>query len=136
MRRAQEIYRRLYSERCKQSEEGVWGYEGFKWSGGWFNGFRERYHLGNRASTKQAQQAPDEMRPVLRKWPQFNRRQPYIRHKPHMSLVYGDARSTDLFGPDCVERFKLFEIANMDQTPISFEFLDKRTYEKKGAETV
>jgi hypothetical protein len=32
--------------------------------------------------------------------------------------------------------FKLSEISNMDQTPISFEFLDSRTYESSGAHTV
>ena len=79
VRCAQEIYRRLYPERRKHSEEGEWGYEGFKWSGGCFNGFRERYHLGNMASPKQAQNAPDEMRPILEKWLRFNRRQTYIR---------------------------------------------------------
>lgn len=32
--------------------------------------------------------------------------------------------------------FALSEIANMDQTPISFEFLSSKTYESKGAKTV
>jgi hypothetical protein len=32
--------------------------------------------------------------------------------------------------------FKLSEISNMDQTPISFEFLDQRTYDTKGNKTV
>lgn len=53
-----------------------------------------------------------------------------------MGLAYGDSHSTDPFGLNCLGRFKLSEIANMDQTPISFEFLNKRTYKKKGAKTV
>jgi hypothetical protein len=32
--------------------------------------------------------------------------------------------------------FKLSKIANMDQTPLSFEFLDRKTYNTKGAKTV
>ena len=30
----------------------------------------------------------------------------------------------------------LSEIANMDQTPLAYEFMDKRTYETKGVKTV
>jgi hypothetical protein len=33
-------------------------------------------------------------------------------------------------------QFKLSEIANMDQTPISFEFLDRKTYASAGSKTV
>src|ERR1700730_9722508 len=32
--------------------------------------------------------------------------------------------------------FELSEIANMDQTPIAFEFLDNRTYDTTGVRTV
>jgi hypothetical protein len=32
--------------------------------------------------------------------------------------------------------FELLEITNMDQTPIAFEFLDKRTYDTTGVRTV
>ena len=35
-----------------------------------------------------------------------------------------------------VGRFKLLEIANIDQTPIAFEFLSGCTYNFKGAKTV
>ena len=35
-----------------------------------------------------------------------------------------------------VGRFKLLEIANMDQTPIAFEFLSGRTYDFKGSKTI
>jgi hypothetical protein len=36
-------------------------------------------------------------------------------------------------GKPMVGRFKLSEIANIDQTPIAFEFLSGRTYDFKGA---
>jgi hypothetical protein len=32
--------------------------------------------------------------------------------------------------------FELLEIANIDQTPISFKFLDNKTYDTKGVKTV
>jgi hypothetical protein len=35
-----------------------------------------------------------------------------------------------------VGQFKLSEIANIDQTPIAFEFLSGRTYNYKGAKIV
>jgi hypothetical protein len=35
-----------------------------------------------------------------------------------------------------VGRFKLSEIANIDQTPIAFKFLLGRTYDFKGAKTI
>jgi hypothetical protein len=38
--------------------------------------------------------------------------------------------------PTTVGRFKLSKIANMDQTPIVFDFLFSRTYDFKGSKTV
>jgi hypothetical protein len=35
-----------------------------------------------------------------------------------------------------IGRIKLSEIANMDQSPLPFEFLKGRTYAKKGEKTV
>jgi hypothetical protein len=32
--------------------------------------------------------------------------------------------------------FKLLEIANIDQTPIAFEFLSSQTYDFKGSKTI
>ena len=39
-------------------------------------------------------------------------------------------------GVPVVGRFKLSEIANMDQTPLAFDFIGSRTYESKGAKSV
>ena len=55
---------------------------------------------------------PEDYRDKITSWLQFNRR--------------AQARFN----------FELSEIANMDQTPISFEFLDKRTYDTIGVRTV
>jgi hypothetical protein len=35
-----------------------------------------------------------------------------------------------------VGRFKLSEIANMDQTPLAFDFIGSRTYKSTGTKTV
>ena len=35
-----------------------------------------------------------------------------------------------------IGRFKLSEIANMDQTPLPFDFLGSRTYDSKGSKTI
>jgi hypothetical protein len=35
-----------------------------------------------------------------------------------------------------VGRFKLSKIANMDQTPLAFDFLGSRTYNSKGTKTI
>ena len=65
----------------------------------------------------------------IQAWLQFNRRN---------TVILPDSNSGKPHGPTVpvVGRFKLSEIANMDQTPIAFEFLHGRTYNKKGAQSV
>jgi hypothetical protein len=102
-------------------------FAGMAFSAGWFNGFLKRKHLSLRQGTKKAQVRkhfslrvstksvqviPADYKDKITSWLQFNRR--------------AQARSN----------FELSEIANMDQTPISFEFLDKRTYDTIGVKTV
>ena len=81
-------------------------------SAGWFNGFLKRKHLSLCTSTKRAQVVPADYRDKITSWLQFNR------------------RTQDRFN------FELLEIANIDQTPISFKFLDSRTYDTTGVRTV
>ncbi len=59
----------------------------------------------------------------------FNCRQTVIFLDTHPGF------DTDNEAP-AVGRFKLLEIANMDQTPIALEFLDNRTYGHKRAKPV
>jgi hypothetical protein len=87
-------------------------FAGMAFSTGWFNGFLKRKHLSLRASTKRAQVVPADYKDKITSWLQFNRR--------------AQARFN----------FELSEIANMDQTPIAFEFLDNRTYDTTGVRTV
>jgi hypothetical protein len=79
--------------------------------------------------TKQAQKPTEDFREKIEAWLQFNRRNTII----NPSSDCGISRSLAI---PLVGRFKLLEIANMDQTPIAFEFLFSRTYELKGAKTV
>ena len=63
-------------------------------------------------------------------WLQFNRQQTIIIKD--FSDV-GLPRGKEVLLVGC---FKLSEIANMDQTPIGFEFLSSRIYDFKGAKTI
>jgi hypothetical protein len=87
-------------------------FAGMAFSQGWFSGFLKRKRLSLRQGTKKAQTVPADYKDKITSWLQFNRR--------------AQARFN----------FELSEIANMDQTPISFEFLDKRTYDTTGVRTV
>ena len=81
-------------------------------SDGWLAGFLKRKNLSLRQPTKKAQVVPEDFKDKIVSWLQFNRR------------------------PMAKFNFELSEIANMDQTPISFEFLDNKTYDTKGVKTV
>ena len=81
-------------------------------SNSWFSAFLKRKHLSLHISTKRVQVVPANYRDKITSWLQFNRR--------------AQARFN----------FELSEIANMDQTPISFEFLNGRTYDTTGVRTV
>ena len=48
-------------------------------------------------------------------------------------LDYGRPRGPDV---KTIGLFKLLEIANIDQTPLPFEFNKGRTYAKRGSKTV
>jgi hypothetical protein len=79
---------------------------------GWFTAFLKRKHLSLRQLTKRSQIVPANYKDKITSWLQFNRR------------------------TQAQFNFELSEIANMDQTPIAFEFLDKRTYDTTGVRTV
>jgi hypothetical protein len=127
---AKAIYRRLYPRRISQDEvTGRFTYTLFSFSTTWFSGFRKRYRIKMRCKTKQAQNPREDFREKIEAWLQFNRRNTII----NLGSDCGKPRSIEV---PLVGRFKLSEIANMDQTPIAFGFLSGRTYDFKGAKTI
>jgi hypothetical protein len=130
MKNGRKIYREMYPRRCAQDEDtGRWSYAYFRFSNGWFQKFRKRYHIAIRSKTKQAQKPPEDFREKILAWLRFNRRQTVINPSSDCGVP------RDISVP-VVGRFKLSEIANMDQTPIAFEFLQGCTYDTKGVKTV
>jgi len=63
-RTAIELFKQLYPESTNM----------FAFSGGWFNGFLNRWNISCRAITKKASKLPDEYRHLVINWLRFNRR--------------------------------------------------------------
>ena len=97
--------------------------EEFKFSTGWFNGFLSRWNLSLRATTNKAQYIPTHYQQLIVNWLQFNRRNSQLR------TAYEDYKYE-------VGRFDLAHIANMDQTPLPFEYLTGKTYSHRGDKTI
>ncbi|TGO08720.1 hypothetical protein BPAE_1222g00010 [Botrytis paeoniae] len=133
-RHAKEIYRKLYPSKVLRSEESPsrWIYLDFKFSNCWFTAFLRRHRISLRCRTKRAQKAPGELREVIQKWCQFTRRNT-IRHS---DSIAGSSKNESIQNPR-IGRFLLSNIANMDQTPLAFEFgSSERTYDHAGNNTV
>ena len=127
---AKALYRIIHPSRITQDTvTGRFTYARFRFSSCWFNGFKKRFDIRVRRKTKQAQKPPEFFRERIVAWLQFNRRMTIILPGSDCGIP----RSIDI---PCVGRFKLSEIANMDQTPIAFEFLSGTTYDIKGSETI
>jgi DDE superfamily endonuclease len=81
--------------------------------------FRKRKHIALRAGTNRAQCLPENHRAKIQSFHQF------IRKKSSEPGVTRD-----------LGRYVLGNVANMDQTPLQFEFLSGKTYEPRGAKSV
>jgi hypothetical protein len=130
IRHAKKIYEELYPTRVIVSDTGRRSYLGFRFSSGWYTGFRRRYGISLRCGTKRAQKSPEQLTPVLQSWLQYNRRM--------LTIIEGKSVTGIPRGPEVpvVGRIKLSEICNMDQSPLPFEYLKGRTYAKRGDRTV
>jgi hypothetical protein len=102
-------------------------YLGFKFSTSWFQGYQRRFDISLHTKTKQAQKVLEAFCKKIQSWLQFNRQQTVIQEFSDHRLLYQ---------VPYVGHFKLSEIANIDQTPIAFEFLSGKTYNFKGSKTV
>jgi hypothetical protein len=128
-RHAKIHYGNIHPERVTEDEEGRRQYIGFLFSAGWMRGFIRRWGISWRAATKHAQKSPEQLKPTVIQWLQYNRRMTVIRK----DSICGEDRGADV---PTVGRFKLSEICNIDQTPIPFETSKKKTYHKKGDNTI
>ena len=90
-------------------------------SEGWFTGFKVRHSISFRRSINTAQRPPADKMDLIR---QFHRE---IRKTA--AVGEGDEQQS-------VGRFKLSQIANMDQTPLPFSFCEGPTYADTGEKTV
>ena len=124
------LYCQQYLARVSQDpNSGRLTYEGFKFSNGWFQGFRQRFGVTNRCRTKTAQKLLEDFQEKVVSQMQFNRQQTVILPSSDVGLPCGE--HVPLVG-----RFKLSEIGNIDQTPLAFDFLSTRTYDAKGLKTI
>jgi hypothetical protein len=73
LRHARAIYSQLHPDRVIQRKGNKKTYLGFRFSNGWYRGFRKRYYISLRCGTKRAQKSPKELLPVIQNWLQFNR---------------------------------------------------------------
>lgn len=99
--------------------------EVFRFSNGWFCGFLSRQNISLRFSTNKAQKPPAEyVKPVIG-FIQFVQRNSQLQPGDH---AVRDAKA--------VGQYETHSIANMDQTPLPFEYLEGQTYKHKGSNTV
>ena len=119
----------MYPHRVLRMDKGVYKYLDFHFSDGWFAAFKRRFNISLRAGTKRAQKSPDELAPTIVNFLQFNRR--------NTAVLEGSDCGIDR-GPDVkvVGRFKLSNICNMDQSPLSFENCKGMMYDTHGSKTV
>jgi hypothetical protein len=68
IRHAKQIYEELHPDRVVRYEGSKRSYLGFRFSNGWYRGFRQRYSISLRCSIKRAQKSPEQLEPVLQNW--------------------------------------------------------------------
>ena len=98
----------------------------FRFSNGWFRGFLSRHQISLRSITKKAQKIPTDYKVLIVNWLRFNRRNSQPRRNAFWEIAVERP----------VGRFELSNICNLDETPIPFEYLQGKTYDRVGAKTV
>lgn len=109
-----------FRNRAKQILESSPSANSFKFSEGWFNGFKRRYKISLRRPTNTAQTPPNEKEGAIMAF-----------HKQIRKIQLsgeGDGQQEEKFG--------LHAIANVDQTPLPFSFTKGPTYETTNSDTV
>jgi len=85
----------------------------------WFERFKQRNRIAFRATTNKSQTTPANHVEAIRRFHHFIRR---------------NAKRGEIIAP--TGKWDLSSIANMDQTPIPFDFNNGKTYDAAGAKTV
>jgi hypothetical protein len=129
--KGQVVRRSWFRRTSRQLFEQVYSFpekKRFAFSNGWFCGFLSWHQISLRfVKANKASQLPSDFTESILSWVRFNRRNSQIRPDDEKGL--GDV-------PAVIGRYRLQNICNMDQTPIPFEYLDGRTYNKTGERTV
>ena len=100
----------------------------FKFSKGWFLRFKKRHNISYRTPTNKAQEVPEHHITAIQDF--------------HLLLRKIGVSSLPLYpmppGPELpiLGVFRLCDIANIDQTPCAFDFLEGKTYNVQGQKTV
>ena len=69
IRYAKNFYEQLHPDRVLRDRDGRRKiYLGFRFSNGWFKGFKRRFDISLRALIKRAQKSPEQLEPVLQNW--------------------------------------------------------------------
>ena len=119
--KAKDLFKRIYPHLIITSATGRISYGGFKFSKSWFRSFLRRQHISLRKRTNQSQKQPEEYREPIQCFHQFIRKVAEPKDHEHEQDI---------------GKFKLKNIANMDQTPMPFEVGTDITYNDTGARTV
>src|SRR5437867_234204 len=98
----------------------------FKFSNAWFFGFTRRKGISLRKGTNRAQKIPTDYEEKIRSFHQF------IRKINTSKLTKNNPNGTIL----PIEKYVQSAIANMDQTPLPFDFMGGGTYTTKGGKEV
>jgi hypothetical protein len=62
---ARNIYSNLHPERVIHHDSHKKTYLGFRFSSGWYTGFKQRFNISLRCGTKRAQKAPEDLLPAI-----------------------------------------------------------------------
>lgn len=111
----------LFQQSYSQLEKRI-----FCFSSGWFHSFLSRHNITLRFTTNKARKFPKHYQQLIINWLELNRWHSQPRSTPFLAMVI----------PQAVGRYQLCNICNLDKTPMSFEYLGGRTYNKRGSKTV
>lgn len=99
----------------------------FRFSNGWFRQFLSCHQISLRFVTNKASKLPSDYNETVLEWLRVNRRNSQLRLNNEIGLGENEPN---------IGRYRLSNIANMDQTPLPFEYLEGRTYNQKREKTI